>query len=47
MDGLQRLKQGEPSSKSKYAKLSDSELVPRGKGEKETVSGVKRSKMLN
>jgi len=41
------LKKGEPPSKSKYIVLNDSALVPRGKGEKETVSGVKRSKMLN
>ena len=30
---------GGPSSKAKYSLLTDSELVPRGKGEKNPVEG--------
>ena len=45
--GLRCLNIGEPPSKPKYNALSDSEQVLRRKGEKETVSGVKRSKLLD
>ena len=33
--------QGGPSSKTKYSAVTDSELVPRGKGEKNPGMGVK------
>lgn len=35
------LNMGEPSSKPKYYLTTDSELVPRGKGEKNPGRGVK------
>ena len=36
-----RLNMGGPSSKAKYSWLTDSELVPWGKGEKNPEGGVK------
>jgi hypothetical protein len=38
-----RPNQGGPPSKAKYSVMTDSELVPRGKGEKNPGRGVKET----